>query len=377
MAQKIVRGYSWSHLLPKHSEYRSQLYWNVIKDYIDENDIVLDVNCGYSPLAKYMIDDVQKYIGFDKNIKSIEYLSNTYPKGEWRVSDYNNEYIEGITVLLLVGIGGYLNFDEYMRNMVRINRPKIVFTETYFGKIDDKCKQYYRNICKYLARNGYVKKIEKKEDVKIPKNSIRKYCVWIEKDIVLKGSSDQYEKMNDEPYSYGEGMYDRRNKRAAKLLEHVENIDEMKIFEFACSYGWLAKGILEKFDNVKEYKCTNFSPKVIDFVNKQFADDNNDDRVSIELFDVRDTHKTDLTNYNIFICTSLEHIKYDKEFIQFLPKDSYLLFCVPNFDSAGHFRFFEDKQEVIDRYKDLLEFKKRYIIRQNKVLKFICLTKVK
>jgi 2-polyprenyl-3-methyl-5-hydroxy-6-metoxy-1,4-benzoquinol methylase len=51
----------------------------------------------------------------------------------------------------------------------------------------------------------------------------------------------------------------------------------------------------------------------------------------------------------------LEHISFDREILGKLQTNDNILFSVPNYDSRGHVRHYKSFNEIVDRYKDLLE----------------------
>ena len=114
-----------------------------------------------------------------------------------------------------------------------------------------------------------------------------------------------------------------------------------KIFEFACTYGFLALEILKQFPNV-DYTCTNFLQDVVDYVENQ--------GVKTFLWDATLMPFANMKKYDTFICTSMEHLKNDRFIIKSLPKDSVLYFCATDMNDKTHFWRFRDENEIRDRY---------------------------
>lgn len=64
-----------------------------------------------------------------------------------------------------------------------------------------------------------------------------------------------------------------------------------------------------------------------------------------------------LYKFNLFILLEvLEHVNDDRKLLSILPSDSHVILSVPNYDSEGHVRFFENADETIRRYEELLDF---------------------
>jgi len=59
---------------------------------------------------------------------------------------------------------------------------------------------------------------------------------------------------------------------------------------------------------------------------------------------------------------TLEHITNDLEVLSYIPSRTKVIFSVPTFDSDGHVRYFNNVDEVINRYSELVEIKKIIII---------------
>jgi trans-aconitate methyltransferase len=74
-----------------------------------------------------------------------------------------------------------------------------------------------------------------------------------------------------------------------------------------------------------------------------------------------------LRKFNLFILLEvLEHVNDDLKLLSTLPSDSRVVFSVPNYDSAGHVRFFRISDDVTRRYEETLDFSNGGILRQLK-----------
>jgi 2-polyprenyl-3-methyl-5-hydroxy-6-metoxy-1,4-benzoquinol methylase len=64
-----------------------------------------------------------------------------------------------------------------------------------------------------------------------------------------------------------------------------------------------------------------------------------------------------IKNSNVFVLLEvLEHIDNDIDFLSSLPAGGYVIFSVPNYNSAAHVRFFKDVDDVIKRYNEVIDF---------------------
>jgi hypothetical protein len=70
----------WEYL--KKTEPRGKRIYEIIKSYIKDCKVVVDMNCGYAPLYPYLkgLD----YYGYDSDKDCIEYLKKKYPNGSWK-----------------------------------------------------------------------------------------------------------------------------------------------------------------------------------------------------------------------------------------------------------------------------------------------------
>lgn len=155
---------------------------------------------------------------------------------------------------------------------------------------------------------------------------------------------------------YNDIHYQDRNNFIVNIIKKLKHDS---IFEFACSMEFLAKTLVTTIDGIQKYKCTNFSPMVVNRVKSELINFKN---CSTDIVDANVTRCDDLKNqkledYDIILTTSFEHIEFDKELIQIIPKGKSFVFVVPSLDKCPeHFRMFNSEKDVIDRYKDLLNF---------------------
>lgn len=129
------------------------------------------------------------------------------------------------------------------------------------------------------------------------------------------------------------------------LVKFVMKDKPSSIFEFACTYDFLAIEIIRKLPDIK-YVCTNFLPEVIEYIRKK-------KKVKAFVYDANDIPYTDLKKWDAFICTSLEHLENDIELLNSLPTCT-IYFCATNMYDKTHFWTFKDELEIYDRYKNVM-----------------------
>ena len=78
-------SYSWDYLIPENNN-RSSLLAEILGPYIRPGEHVLDMLCGFSPVAKTMIDRGCTIEGFDKREEAINYCRRSYPEGRYAVA---------------------------------------------------------------------------------------------------------------------------------------------------------------------------------------------------------------------------------------------------------------------------------------------------
>ena len=64
-----------------------------------------------------------------------------------------------------------------------------------------------------------------------------------------------------------------------------------------------------------------------------------------------------LKDYNTFVLLEIvEHVSQDEALFSIIPSGGTVIFSVPNFDSEAHVRHFISPDEVIERYKMVIDF---------------------
>ena len=121
------------------------------------------------------------------------------------------------------------------------------------------------------------------------------------------------------------------------------------IIDIGCGPGQFANLL---FDNgYTDYRGIDFSEEaIINAKNRNVGYE--------ELLSVENAYETNLfsTNYNtVILFEILEHVEGDLDILNRIKNGSNVLFSVPNFYSKGHLRLFQNKDEVISRYRDIVD----------------------
>jgi hypothetical protein len=151
------------------------------------------------------------------------------------------------------------------------------------------------------------------------------------------------------------GFYKKRNEIIVELLRPLV---PRRVFEFACAGGFLADMLLRELDSIEVYTCTNFSPQMLEFCQRQLG---GHPRCEVALADADVTRSNDisterLVRYDVVLTTSFEHIQHDYGLIERLPDECEFVFSVATFDDPEHFRHFSSEDEIRSRYGRVLEF---------------------
>ena len=126
--------------------------------------------------------------------------------------------------------------------------------------------------------------------------------------------------------------------------------DSCTIADIGCGTGRFAK--LLWLHGFTKYWGLDFSSKRIELAKECVPE------YSFEVGDVYSQQiQKVFCNFDTFIFIDiLEHLRDDQSIIKSLPKKAVVYIAVPNFDSAGHCRFFSGFDSVISRYENYLAF---------------------
>lgn len=186
--------YLWPH--HKETEFRGQTLFQVIKPYLRPGDRVLDVACGYSPLAKPLLQAGFHLTGFDNAHEPIIHLKNHFPEGEWHQLSFERANFRGFDVLLLLGLTGLIysdsrsaqKYNSFLNRMIEGNHPRIVLLDSAKGSMDTGVRNgvfikpkgwqiVYNNSVNLLKNKRYRNQMSGEYDAKMKEASLRIYCL--------------------------------------------------------------------------------------------------------------------------------------------------------------------------------------------------------
>lgn len=129
-------------------------------------------------------------------------------------------------------------------------------------------------------------------------------------------------------------------------LVMIKDIENPKILEIGCGTGQFAKMLWDK--NIHDYLGVDFSESAIRIARS----------LSPQKFEVADIRNYQVSNENntILFLEVLEHLCDDLSVIKKIPLDKTVIISLPRFDDPGHVRIFKRKEDVIDRYGQLIKF---------------------
>lgn len=171
--------YSWEY--SKKTEPRGKILFDTLKLFLNKGDTVLDVDCGYSPLAKHLLENDHSITGFDISQIPILYLKRTHPNGEWVTMEDAEAKFTNYSVLLLLGVTTPLytvyskTYFETTERLLNLNRPRLILAES----ADAADQKLYRQVCVLLNNQRYYLKKKGRYDAKLIRASKRHYSVWV------------------------------------------------------------------------------------------------------------------------------------------------------------------------------------------------------
>jgi cyclopropane fatty-acyl-phospholipid synthase-like methyltransferase len=128
-----------------------------------------------------------------------------------------------------------------------------------------------------------------------------------------------------------------------KIVANIRDHGSRSVLEVGCGSGFLAKMILREYDGA--YRGFDFSAEAIRNATSRTG--------RPELFFVGDAldRRSYAGDYDTIVSTEmLEHVDGDLDVIRLWRDGTWCICSVPNFDYAGHVRFFNTADEVAARY---------------------------
>ena len=133
-----------------------------------------------------------------------------------------------------------------------------------------------------------------------------------------------------------------------KVVANIRRRGSRSVLEVGCGSGFLAKMILQEYDGI--YRGFDFSAEAIRNASCRTG--------RPDLFFVGDAldSRSYPADYDTIVCTEmLEHVDRDLDVIRLWRDTTWCVCSVPNFDYAGHVRFFNTTNEIVSRYGGLID----------------------
>jgi cyclopropane fatty-acyl-phospholipid synthase-like methyltransferase len=160
--------------------------------------------------------------------------------------------------------------------------------------------------------------------------------------------SDFYDRMHAELDR--EANRDRYQPLFERIIANIQDHGSRAILEVGCGSGFLAEIILRQHHGT--YHGFDFSSQAIRNAGARTG--------CPEVFSVSGALDTEsyACEYDTIVCTEmLEHVDGDLDVIRLWRNGAWCVCSVPNFDYAGHVRFFKSSDEVAARYGGLIDIK--------------------
>lgn len=127
------------------------------------------------------------------------------------------------------------------------------------------------------------------------------------------------------------------------IVDRIRRDRIRRVLEIGCGTGQLAAYLFDQ--GIDSYVGLDFSPKAIDYARR------NAPRGRFVVGDARASNICFEEEHDVLVCTEvLEHITEDLSVVGRFHPQKRCIFSVPSYNSAGHVRFFSDKEAVADRY---------------------------
>ena len=180
VVERARAEFSWGY--SRKTEPRGKILFDTLKTFLNKGDKFLDVDCGYSPLAKHLLINSYSITGFDISQIPILYLQKTHPNGKWVTMKDSEAQFRNHSVILLLGVTTPLypiyskTYLETTERLLNSNSPRIVLVES----ADQADQKLHTQICKILTPQHSLKK-RGQYDAKMIKATKRHYSIWMRK----------------------------------------------------------------------------------------------------------------------------------------------------------------------------------------------------
>lgn len=162
-----------------------------------------------------------------------------------------------------------------------------------------------------------------------------------EYDLIYAKESRHYNK------HYSQSPYLRVWEKVASLIA-----PDSTVVDIGCGTGQVMELLLDK--GVQQYTGYEFSKVAIAKANSILSERNDKNKAVIVYQDLYEL--TELVEADYYISIEvMEHLLDDKKVIGFIPKGKNVIITVPNYLGGSHVRKFDNEQQVIDRYSDLID----------------------
>lgn len=146
--------YPYPHL--KSCAHRGRFLFDVLGGWLKLDDVILDVLCGYSPLAEHLLSAGYSLTGFDRSSVPIGHLKKTFPEGNWFQASHEAVALEGFSVLLLLGAEKALwtpSYEALLSNQFKAGVRLVLLEGCQPRK--QVSKDFYKGVDHFIEGKGY------------------------------------------------------------------------------------------------------------------------------------------------------------------------------------------------------------------------------